>query len=312
MSLRLLGYIELPKHTKEGGFDHAAVHHPSSRLFVAHTSNDSIDVIESASDRFLRSIPGLKGVAGLLVSDERDLLFTANRAENTISIFTASKEKELVRLSVGIRPNGLAFAASRGLLLVANVGDPEIRDSSTLSLVDVGQKAVGGTVVLPGRPRWAVFDDSRATFYVNIADPPLIVGLAAENPLEITQTFEIPAKGPHGLDLDPRGRQLFCACDDGKLVAVSLDSGEIRSVMDLSGGPDVVSFNAALGHVYVAVGARGVIEVFDSKRMKLLERTPTEPGAHTLAFNRQKNKVYAFLPATHQAAVYQDERHRES
>src|SRR2546426_4554011 len=76
MSLRLLGSIDLPAHAKEGGFDHAAVHHGSSRLYIAHTSNDDVDVVDSASDRFHHSMHRLKGVAGVLVSDERDLLFT--------------------------------------------------------------------------------------------------------------------------------------------------------------------------------------------------------------------------------------------
>ena len=307
MSLRLLGYIELPAHAKEGGFDHAAVYHPSSRLYVAHTSNDSVEVVDSASDRFRRSIPGLKGVAGVLASDERGLLFTANRGENTVSIFAADGEEEMVRISVGIRPNGLAFDPSRGLLLVANVGDPDVRDSSTVSLVDADERAVIGTVVLPGRPRWAVHDELTAAFYVNIADPPLIAGIDAKKPSGIRDTFEIPAKGPHGLDLDPRTRQLFCACDEGKLVVIGLDSGEVRLVEDLSGPPDVVFFNAPLNHVYVAVGASGVVDVFDTRRMKPLETVPTEKGAHTLALDQQKNKVYAFLPATHRAAVYQDE-----
>src|SRR5438105_15955849 len=121
MSLRLLGHIELPAHAKEGGFDHAAVHHESSRLYVAHTSNDDVDVIDSASDRFLRSIHGLKGAAGVLVSDERSLLFTANRGENTISIFSAGKEQEMLRLFSGLRPDGRAFHRSRGLFVAYDV-----------------------------------------------------------------------------------------------------------------------------------------------------------------------------------------------
>jgi DNA-binding beta-propeller fold protein YncE len=308
MSLRLLRYIELPAHAKDGGFDHAAVHQGTSRLYVAHPSNDDVDVVDSASDRFRRSIHGLKGVAGVLVSDETGLLFTANRGENTISIFGAGREeRHLARISVGIRPNGLAFDPSRGRLLVANVGDPDVPNSSTVSLVDAGQKAVTGTLVLPGRPRWAVYDEVTSAFYVNIANPPLIVGIDAKNPAGIRETFEIPSKGPHGLDLDPRKRQLFCACDEGKLVAVQLDAGEVRLIGDLSGPPDVVFFNAALQRVYVAVGTPGVVDVFDASRMKVLETVPTEKGAHTLALDTQKNKVYVFLPATHRAAVFQDD-----
>src|SRR5207244_12417543 len=146
MSLRLLGHIELPAHSRKGGFDHAAVHYEFSRLYVAHTSNDDIDVVDATSDRFLRSIHGLKGVAGVLVSDERGLLFTSNRGENTISLFSAGREQEVVRISSGIRPNGLAFDPSRGLWLVANVGDPEIGNSSTDQMSALGEKAAIGPV----------------------------------------------------------------------------------------------------------------------------------------------------------------------
>src|SRR5881296_1644594 len=246
---------------------------------MALTSTDDFDVVDSASDRFRHSLHGLKGVAGVLVSDERDLLFTANRGENTIGIFAAGGEQQMARLSVGIRPNGLAFDPSLGLLLVANVGDPDVPNSSTVSLVDMDQKAVTGTVVLPGRPRWAVYDEVKAAFYVNIADPPLIVGIDANHPSEIRETFAIPSKGPHGLDLDSRARQLFCACDEGKLVAVHLDTGEVRLIGNLSGPPDVIFFNRALRRAYVAVGSPGVVDVFDVGRMKVLETVPTEKGA---------------------------------
>src|SRR5437879_6167464 len=153
MSLRLLGHIELPAHVREGGFDHAAVHHELSRLYVAHTSNDDVDVVDCASNRFLRSLHGLKGVAGVLASDERGLLFTANRGENTISIFVAGREQQTARLSVGIHPNGLAFDPSLGLLLVANVGDSHVPNSSSVALGDAGRKTATRTGARPPTPR---------------------------------------------------------------------------------------------------------------------------------------------------------------
>ena len=44
MTLRLHGYIELPANRSKGGFDHADIHPPSGRLYVAHTANDAVDV----------------------------------------------------------------------------------------------------------------------------------------------------------------------------------------------------------------------------------------------------------------------------
>jgi hypothetical protein len=41
--------------------------------------------------------------------------------------------------------------------------------------------------------------------------------------------------------------------------------------------------------------------------MKHIETVPAEIGAHTIAFDAARNKVYAFLPQTNRAAVYVDE-----
>src|SRR5258707_10083931 len=93
MALRLLGHIELPAHRSNGGFDHADIHAPTDRLYVAHTSNDSIDVIDCARDRYIESIPDLTGVAGGLVSETRALVFSRNRGGNTNSRFSPSYER---------------------------------------------------------------------------------------------------------------------------------------------------------------------------------------------------------------------------
>ena len=66
--------IDLPAHRGPGGFDHAAVHRASARLYVAHTANDGLDVVDCASNSHIGSIPHLEGVAGALVSEEHDLV----------------------------------------------------------------------------------------------------------------------------------------------------------------------------------------------------------------------------------------------
>src|SRR5262245_11311256 len=123
--LELLGYVDLPEHVTAGGFDHAAVHESRRRLYVAHTANDAVDVIDCAARRYVGSIPGLAAVAGALVSEEHDLVFTSNRAEDTLGIIAPARDEVIAKIAVGTRPNGLAYDPGRSLLLAANVGDPE-------------------------------------------------------------------------------------------------------------------------------------------------------------------------------------------
>src|SRR5471032_1728908 len=106
MTLQLVGHIALPEHKGKGGFDHAAVHAASGHVYVAHTANDAVDVFDA--EKYLFSMPDLPGVAGALVSDEANLIFSSNRAENTIGIFAPGRNPEVTKVKVGVGPNGLA------------------------------------------------------------------------------------------------------------------------------------------------------------------------------------------------------------
>ncbi|HEX9464651.1 MAG TPA: hypothetical protein VGB82_18785 [Alphaproteobacteria bacterium] len=303
--LRHVGYIDLPLHWGKGGFDHAAVHAASGHVYVAHTANDAVDVFDPATGRLLFSVAGLPGVAGVLVSDEVPLIIASARAENTIGIFAPGPNPEVLKVAVGLRPNGLAFDRKRGVILAANVGDPAIPGSYTLSMVDLEARRMRTAIPVAGRTRWALYDPEADAFYVNISDPPQIVVVDARDPGRIARVLAIPTAGPHGLDLDPATRRLFCACDAKTLITLDAHSGKILDQRPLSGVPDVVWFNRQRRQLYVAVGDPGLIDVFETQTMERLGSVATEKGAHTTALSPAGDRLYAFLPATHRAAIYE-------
>ena len=305
MPLHHAGFIDLPPHAKTGGFDHAAVHEPTGRIYVAHTANDAIDVIDIEAQKHIASIPGLTAVAGALVAEAPDRVFTSNRGENTVGVFAPTDHPVVEKIDVGVRPNGLAYDPRRGRLLVAHVGDPAQPGSCTVSLVDIPSRRRIADIPVAGRTRWAVYDPIADAFHVNIADPPQIVSIDGQLPA-VRRVLAMPSAGPHGLDLDVTRRRLFCACDAAVLLEVDADSGTVLTSEAIAGVPDVVFFNPALGRLYVAIGEPGVIEVFGTAPLRRQETVTTEAGAHTLSFDAARNIVCAFLPATHRAAVYRE------
>jgi hypothetical protein len=50
--------------------------------------------------------------------------------------------------------------------------------------------------------------------------------------------------------------------------------------------------------------APGVFNVLDTREWRPVETVETEAGAHTLALDRKRSRVYALLAETHRAAVY--------
>ena len=305
MTLHLTGHVALPEHKAKGGFDHAAVHAASGHVYVAHTANDAVDVFDPVSRRHLFSVPGLPGVAGALVSDEGGLIFSSNRAANTIGVFAPGPNPPVRIIDVGRGPNGLAYDPHRQIVLAANVGDPAVPGSHTLSMIDLGYDARRSEIAVRGRTRWTVFDPGPELFYVNIAQPAEIVVVDPRQPDRIARSFSVPHAGPHGLDLDGATQRLFCACDAGVLVTLDARSGEMLDEKPLSGVPDVVFFNRRRQHLYVAIGDPGVIDVFSTASLEKLATVETEAGAHTTALSPTGDRLYAFLPRTHRAAIYE-------
>jgi DNA-binding beta-propeller fold protein YncE len=302
LSLARTGFIPIPRGAKPG-FDHADVYRARCRMYVAHTGADRVDVLDCERRAFLRSLPDQLGVAGVLVDEEDDLLFTSDRDAARVSVFRCSDERLLGRVEVGPHPNGLAYDRRRRRLYAFNLGDP-LGEGCTASIIDLASMRVRAELPLPGRPRWAVYDDERDRVYANIREPAEIAVIDVEA-MAVERAFPVPSAGPHGLWLDT-GR-LFCAADGGALVVLDADSGEVVAGLPLPGVPDVVMPDPERRRLYVAIGEPGLLCSFDSDRLVALETVETESGAHTAGWDPLERCLYVFFPATCGAALYEDE-----
>jgi hypothetical protein len=122
MPLRAIGTVLLPPHRAPGGFDHASVHRSADRLYVAHTANDAVEVIDLDRRLHEGTLQGFPGVAGAAVCEERGLLVSTCRGEGTVALAALDDPSTIKRVPVAARPNGLALASHAGLALAACIG----------------------------------------------------------------------------------------------------------------------------------------------------------------------------------------------
>src|SRR5262249_48914797 len=158
MALKHLGYVDLPAHVGSGGFDHAAVYQATGLVYVAHTANDAIDVIDMPTRKHVRTIVGLTAVAGALVDDASGLVFTLESRrrhcrhllrECRAARRQGGRRPEAERTLVRSRPQAAALGARR---------DPKEPGSTTVSVIDVAKRQRIADVPVAGRTRWTVYD----------------------------------------------------------------------------------------------------------------------------------------------------------
>jgi DNA-binding beta-propeller fold protein YncE len=299
--LQLRGSVAIPPHTPSE-FDHGDVQLTSGRVFVAHTAAGTVEVLDGEAMTHLATIPGCPEGSGVLCAQDAGLLFAAARGAGKVLVIQAGSNTVMGELSVGPRPNGLAWDLDHAQLLVADVQE------NTARLLDPGREpaeAVLATVPLPGRPRWAAYDPQTQRFLVNIREPACMAVLAAETATLVAQ-WPISVSGPHGLDLDPATRRALIACDGGAVVALDLATGQELGQVPIAGGPDAIWFNRHRKRLYVAIAEPGVVDVVDIEAMVVVQQVETERDAHTTAFDAARQRLYVFLPSSCQAAIYEE------
>jgi|SRR3990172_1058247 len=303
MSLRRIGTVSLPPHAAGGGFDHAGADRSADRLYVAHTSNDAVEVLDLERRSHEGTLQGFPGVAGAAAWEGHGLLVTTCRGDAAVGLAALAGPgtvRSLRRVQVGARPNGLALAPGAGVALAACLGEA---GAPSLAVIDLERGAVLASAPLPGPPRWVVCDPDAGCFYVNIAAPPQIAVVRGAPPFEILRSIPVPVPGPHGLDLDEGRGLLHCACDGGAVVTVEAGSGRVVAQVLIAGVPDVVFFNPRRDRLYIAVGDPGVLQSIDTAAGRVVETLPTEKGAKTFGFDAGREHLFVLLPATNAAAV---------
>src|SRR5205823_11540924 len=134
VTLARVGFIAIPPGAKQG-FDHADVHRERRRIYVANTGADRIEVLDCNARSYLHAHPAeLPGVAGVLIDEQQDLLFSSDRGAARVSVFLCSDERLLGQVEVGPHPNGLAYDRERRQLYSFNLGEPP-GENCTASIV---------------------------------------------------------------------------------------------------------------------------------------------------------------------------------
>jgi hypothetical protein len=285
--LRAVGVIPIPG-ASGSAFDHGAFDPKTRRLFIAHTARDCLEVIDHDTQNHVATLPGFRGVAGV-VADEGRILVT-NRGAATASLFEADTFKMLAVFETGPRPNGAAIVGRKKLAIIACIGDE--REGPTLQSFGLDDKQ-SRTIALPGRPRWCATDAAAERLFLAIREPSMVLVTGLPD-LNVIARWELACGGAHGLDIDHGHRRIFVACDDGALIEIDSASGGICKTWPIAGPPDVTFFNPASGLVHVAIGEPGLIETVHPATGRRAT-TVTALGAHTTVL-APPDKLYVISP----------------
>ncbi len=175
--------------------------------------------------------------------------------------------------------------------------------SGTASVIDTAKNAVIDSIVLPGKPEFAV-SDGAGHVYVNIEDKSELVQLDTSTDKVLHVWPLAPCESPSGLAIDNPHHRLFSVCDNRTMAVLDAIDGHHVADVPIGNGPDAVVFDAADAMIYSANGESGTITAVhedDPDHYTVTATIPTQPSARTLALDPKLHRLY--LPAARWAAT---------
>lgn len=288
-SLELVAMIPMP-HVK-GRIDHFAVDLRGHRLFVAGLGNDSVEVLDTAQSRHLRSLSGFGEPQGLLYLATNERLYIANGSSDRLDILDAQAFSPVHRVSKLHDADNIRYDAAAHKVVVGYGG-------GALRLLDP-DTADGMDIPLPGHPESFQLEESGVRAFVNVPGARQIA-VVDRTTRKVVATWDVPARANFPMALDEEGRRLFVGARSPSVMLIyDIDSGKVVAKLGIGGDSDDIFFDQERKRVYVICGD-GEVDIFQRQGADgyiHAGRVKSAPRARTGLFVPAESRLYVAAPA---------------
>ena len=280
----------------KGGFDLMAVDVAGQRLFVNAEDNNTMEVIDLAAGKWLRSVGGLKEPKWVVYRPESHKLYIAN-GDGALRILDSRSFEPVKTIPFKEKANNLRYDAKTKQLFVG-VG----KTFGALGIIDTVKDAIVGEIKLADFPKQFELDPDGRRIFVNVpaANHVAVIDRMKGAVIETWPVAEAKKNVPMGFDR--QHCRLFIGCEPGKLVVFDTVSGKCVASLDIAAEPDGIYYDGKRKRIYVSCGAGSVdvIQQLDANHYALAGRIPTAPGAATSLFVPELDRLYLAVPQSEQ------------
>lgn len=287
--LRLVQTIELPG--VQGRLDHMDVDPTTQRLFLGALENDSLEVVDLAIGKVIRSQKKMGGPQGVAFLPRTNEVAVANRNTGTLLFLDAADGHERHRLDFGSEADNLHYVPSLDTL-VLGYGDGGV------ALIEASTGRIKSRTEVGGHPEGLQVQASTGLVVANVPTRGKLVaidlhdgtvraewkseGILSNFPLAVKETSSWGAYYTHV---------------PSQIVLFDTLTGKTLSQTSAPRDVDDLSFDEDSRRLYLISGA-GKVEVWSvaSVQPRIVGSVPTGPGARTGLLVPQIKRLFVAVP----------------
>lgn len=291
--LKLIATVPLP--SVAGRIDHLAFDVERHLLFVAALGNGTVEVVDTSTNRLLRSLPGFHEPQGITVVPESHAVAVANGDTGTLQLIDEGTFQTRWTRAVGGDADNVRYDAVSKRLFVAADGGLYAVDPSSGQIVD--------KLAIAGHPESFQFELHGNGAYANV--PGSLGGvlggshlIALDRKLHTDNRWST-CGGNFPMALDEATHRLFVGCRSPASVAViDTATGQRLSSVPTVGDTDDLFYDSERARLYV-IGGEGAIDIFarEHDSLRSIARVTTRSGARTGLWVPSLRRLFVAAPA---------------
>ncbi|MEO5742128.1 MAG: hypothetical protein ABIS29_16195 [Vicinamibacterales bacterium] len=289
-SLDQIATIPLPN--VAGRIDHLAYDAVRQRLFVAALGNNTVEVIDTAKGKHLRSLTGFYEPQGLATVLNLNAIAIANSDSGTLQLIDAETFATRWTVNIGSDADNVRYDDVAKRIYVAAVGG--------LFAVDAANGRVAGRLAIDGHPESFQLETTGTRVYANV---PGLLSSHIVGGDKTTMTLDarsIPScGGNYPMALDEKTSRMFVGCRrPAQLAIIDTRSGKTVGSAPIVGDTDDLFYDAPRQRVYV-IGGEGFVDALQrhGEVVERVGRIATRSGARTGLWVPALSRLYVAVPA---------------
>ncbi|MGA7327843.1 MAG: YncE family protein [Rhodomicrobium sp.] len=267
----------------DGGWDLLDVDSVRGRLYVARTGGVmAVDLATSTVTADL--VKGSQGHGALVIPGTSQVIAT-NGANGTAVIFEGATGQIIATLTVGTKPDAIAFDPATKTIWVMNPG------SGDISVIDPVAAKVIDTVAVEGSLELAAAD-GEGRLYVNVEDKNDVAVIDTRSRKLIERFALAGCDGPTGVAYAPDAKLILSACKNGVAKIMAADGHEVARLA-VGARPDGALYDVNRHLAFVPSGGDGTLSIISlSPSPKVVGVVATAKGARTAALDTSTGRIY--------------------